>query len=162
VHIVVGVAVGDEEKLAALALRREWEAWRDARERELEARYRADVAARDALEAAAVEVRLRLTEKLGGLLEALEPYVDGTMGEVTAAMASVYVKAVHETASLYPVARTRPVGVAPMRVEPPVVEDPLLVEERRVAAVAAAREEILVSLAAVRGRMLPSAPSRAS
>lgn len=155
--------MSEEADRAALELRREWEQWRDARDRELEQRYRAEISERDRVEAAATELRVKLTEDLGELLEALKPYVDGTMGEVTAAMSSVYVKAAHEMASWWGLTRApRPVTAAPVRPEPPLVEDPELVEERRVAAVSAARDEILGQLDAVRRRMLPAAPEQAS
>lgn len=144
---------------AAVALRREWEQWRAARDSELDARHRAEMDARDRFEAAGTETRIKLTEELGELLESLRPYVDGTMGEVTAAMASVYVKAAHEIAVLWSLTRApRPPVAAVVLPEPPAVEDPSAVEARRVEAVASAREEILSQLVAVKAKMLTAGP----
>jgi len=144
--------VSDE---TAVALRREWEQWKAARDAETELRHHAETVARDRFEAAGTETRIKLTEELGELLEALKPYVDGTMGEVTAAMVSVYVKAAHEMAGLWGLHRPLRDPVAlPVRPEPPAVEDPVAVEARRVEAVAAARDEILVQLSAVKAKMI--------
>lgn len=143
---------------AAVALRREWEAWKAQQDASQEAQHRADVAERARFEAAAVEMRLKLTGELAELLESMKPYVDGTMGEVTAAMVSVYVKTAHEMASWWGLTRAgRPVTPLPLRVEPPMVEDPSAVEARRVEAVAVARDEILVQLAGVRAKMITAA-----
>lgn len=144
---------------AAVALRREWEAWKAQQDASTEARHRVEVERRDRFEAAGSEMRVKLTEELGELLEALKPYVDGTMGEVTAAMVSVYVKAAHEMASWWGLTRPlREPVAAPVRPEPPMVEDPSAVEARRVEAVAAARDQILAQLVAVKAKMITQSP----
>jgi len=48
----------------------------------------------------APEVRAYLTVKIQGLLEGLEPYVDGTF-EISPAMATVYLRAARELGLLY-------------------------------------------------------------
>lgn len=142
----------------AVRLRQEWEAWWRQRELEQEQRHAAELRQRDAYEAAGWQTRMLLTEKLSGLLDTLDPYVDGTMGEVTAAMASVYAKTAHELAALYGLHRPlREPTPAVMKAEPPVAVDPAVEEARRVEATVAAKEAVLGQLAAVAQRMLPAA-----
>lgn len=141
----------------AVRLRQEWEAWQRQRELEQEQRHAAETRQRDAYEAAAWQTRLLLTEKLSTLLDTLEPYVDGTMGEVTAAMSSVYAKAAHELAALYGLHRPlREPTPAVMKAEPPVAVDPVVEAARRVEATAAAKDEVLAQLEVVQRRMLPA------
>lgn len=138
----------------AVALRREWEAQQAADIAESQRRFRDDVARRDKLEAEADQLRSELGTKLVTLMESLESYVDGTQGEVTAAMVSVYVKAAHELAMLYGLTRSpRPVSSPLPLPEPEAVlghEEEL---SRRAAAVEAARAAGLAQLQAVKEKM---------
>lgn len=136
----------------ALALRQQWEAQQLADIAESRRRHEQDMRRQDALEAAGDKLRGELATKLVGLLEALDPYVDGTMGDVSAAMASVYVKAAHELAGLYGLTRQgrRPVEGLPLP-EPPVPE--VVGHEEQRAAVELLRAAGLGQLAAVRDRM---------
>lgn len=134
---------------AAVAKRREWEGLRDALIEESRRRHSADITARDELESQAKAVRLEVTGRLGRLLETLEPYVDGTMGEVTVGLAAVYVKALHELAALYRVAGPqRPLTARLAVPEPPEVVDPVAQEAVMVEAAVGRREEVLRKLAA--------------
>lgn len=67
----------------------------------------------------APEVRAYLTVKIQGLLEGLEPYVDGTF-EISPAMATVYLRAARELGLLYrayeaPKVVDEPVAVSPQQ-----------------------------------------------
>lgn len=137
-----------------VALRREWEELRAQEVAESRRRWAADIAARDRLEAEAVAVRLEATGRLAKLLESLEPYVDGTMGEVTVGLASVYVKAVHELAALYGLTRQprKPVDPLPLP-EPAEIDDTAAVSEERVLAAAQMRAAGLRQLEARRGKL---------
>lgn len=105
------------------ALRQEWEALQREAVEDSRRRYQKELAQRDAVEEAGEVIRLGLTKKLSELLEVMGPYVDGTMGEPTAGMLSVYVKAVHELAGLYGLTRVARKLTQPLPVpEPPVVE----------------------------------------
>jgi hypothetical protein len=138
----------------AVALRREWEAQQLAAVIESRQRYRADLKRRDELEAKADQLRGELGSRLIKLMEDLDPYVDGTMGEITAAMAGVYLKAARELASLYELTRAQRPVVSPLPLpEPPPVADPGDEVERRRVAVEAARAEGLRQLAVVREKM---------
>lgn len=143
----------------AAAVRAEWERIQALEIADSRKRFQDEVARRDVVEAAAVEVRVELTRRLGGLLDSLEPYVDGTMGEVTAGMAQVYVKACNELAKLYPeVLRPRKLTVPLPLPEPPPVVDASTEEGQRLAAAAALRAAGLRQLEARRAKLgLPSA-----
>lgn len=146
----------------AVALRREWEAHQAALIAEQQRRHDADMKRLDTFEAVSWEMRIKLTEKLSALLDSLEPYVDGTMGEVTAGMASVYVKAVHEMATLYQATKPlRPVVPAPVLPEPAVVESEEEKQRATRAAVAALRAQARDQLSAVKAKMIEAGgPSR--
>jgi len=144
----------DVHIVQAAAVRREWERQQAEEVAESRARYRAEVVSRDVVEAAAVEVRVELTRRLGGLLDSLEPYVDGTMGEVTVGLASVYVKACDELGKLYGLTRPPRKLTAPLPLpEPPLVVDPSLEVEQRAAAAAVLRAEGLRQLEARRRKL---------
>lgn len=145
-------AVNEEAAVARIR----WEQQQRAARDELEARYRHEREQLDTFDRVSWEVRLKATEKLSGLLDALDPYVDGTMGDVTAGMADVYVKAVKALASLYAVQRPPRVPVSPPpEPEPPVVAvDDAAAEEVKRLALEELRAEGMRQLAAVRQRML--------
>lgn len=152
VHIVA-MLVGDEAERRA--------AWELEQRRRLVAQWReheADVAARRVFEEQAARVRDECAARLAAQVEWLEPYVDGTMGEVSAGMAAAYTRAVGQLAGLYGLGRPRrPVTGLPVVPEPPVPVAVAGVEEERVAVVAAAAElraVVVAELAGVRGRML--------
>lgn len=138
----------------AVALRREWEQQQATEIAESRRRWLAEMARRDRLEEAAEQLRGELGSKLVALMESLESYVDGTQGEVSAAMVSVYVKAAHELAMLYGLTRTpRPVTAPLPLPEPEVVVDAVSASVQRAAAVEAARAAGLAQLEAVKERM---------
>lgn len=139
----------------AALVRARWEQQQQAARDELEARYRHEREQLDTFDRVSWEVRLKATEKLSGLLDALDPYVDGTMGDVTAGMADVYVKAVKALASLYAVQRPPRVPVSPPpEPEPPVVEATEDAEVAKRAALEELRAEGMRQLRATRERML--------
>lgn len=142
------------EQRDAVALRREWERLQALEVAESHRRRAVDLSRQDAVEAKGEVLRDELGSRLAKLMEDLEPYVDGTMGEVTVGMANVYLKAAHELAGLYNLTRAaRKVTVALPLPEPEPVADEEAVVAQRVAAVAAARAEGLRQLEAVRLKM---------
>src|SRR5687767_777900 len=142
------------EELDAVALRREWEQQQAAEIADSRRRWLAEMERRDRLEEAADQLRGELGTKLVTLLESLDSYVDGTQGEVTAAMVSVYVKAVHELAMLYGLTRSpRPLTVPLPLPEPEPVADAEGESRVRAAAVEAARAAGLAQLEAVKAKM---------
>lgn len=138
----------------AVELRRIWEA--EIRRREIEAsmRHEADLRRRDRLEAEGDRLREELGARLAKLMEDMEPYVDGTMGEPAASMVAAYTRVAQLLGGLYGLLRP-PRVVTPLPVLP---EPPLVPEEPDEAAVRVALEEArakgLAQLAAVRQRML--------
>lgn len=140
----------------AALVRLRWEQQQQAARDELEARYRTEREQLDTFDRVSWEVRLKATEKLSGLLDALDPYVDGTMGDVSSGMADVYVKAVKALASLYAVGRPPRVPVLPPPLpEPPVVSvDDAAAEVAKRAALEELRAEGMRQLASVRTRLL--------
>lgn len=134
-----------------LALRAEWEAWRAARDVELEGRYRTQRDRADAFEAISWEARGEVSGKLREFLEAVEPYATGAAGEITVGLASVYVKALHDLAALWRGFTPPPVAGAPERPEPDVA--PLRSREEERAAVEVLRRAGFDQLLAVRERM---------
>ena len=149
------VAMSDGQ--AAAVLRREWELQQAAEIAESRERHAAELRRRDEVEAKAHALRDELGQRLAALMESLEPYVDGTMGEVSASMASVYVKTAHELAGLYELTRPRRALTPRLPLpEPDPVPDEGVVEAGRVAAMVEARAAGLRQLEAVRERMLPS------
>jgi len=143
-----------DNSMDAVALRREWEQQQLDDIAESRQRHRAELARRDRLEDAAERLRTELGSKLVALMESLESYVDGTQGEVTAAMVSVYVKAAHELAMLYSLTRAaRPVSLPLPLPEPEPVVDAESESVQRAAAVEAARAAGLAQLEAVKERM---------
>jgi hypothetical protein len=139
----------------AVALRREWEQQQADDIAESRRRYHAEMARRDRLEEAGEQLRGELGTKLVALMESLESYVDGTQGDVTAAMVSVYVKAAHELAMLYNLTRAaRPVSLPLPLPEPDAVLDAASEGRQRAAAVEAARAAGLAQLEAVKEKML--------
>lgn len=143
----------------AIDLRREWERIQAAEIAESRARRAAELQRLDAVEAKGEVLREELGARLAKLMEDLEPYVDGTMGEVTVGIVSVYLKAAHELAGLYNLTRApRKLTVALPLPEPEPVPDEVTAEAVRVAAVTAARAEGLKQLEAVRAKMLKREP----
>lgn len=144
------------ERHDAVALRREWEQLQASEIADSRQRRATDLARQDAVEGKAEVLRDELGSRLVKLMEDLEPYVDGTMGEVTVGMANVYVKVAHELAGLYNLTRAprKPTVALPLP-EPEPVTDEATVEVVRVAAVTAARAEGLRQLEAVREKMRP-------
>lgn len=139
----------------AVALRQEWEAEQAALIAESRQRWRQELARRDRLEQKADQLRDELGSKLISLMENLEGYVDGTMGDVSAAMVAVYVKAGHELAMLYNLTRAaRPLTVPLPLPEPEPVVDADAESVRQAAAVQAARAAGLAQLEAVKVKML--------
>lgn len=139
----------------AALVRIRWEQQQQAARDELEARYRREREQLDTFDRVSWEVRLKATEKLSSLLDALDPYVDGTMGDVSSGMADVYVKAVKALASLYAVQRPPRVPVVPPPLpEPPVVESAQDTEAVKRLAVEELRAEGMRQLRATRERML--------
>lgn len=140
----------------AAVVRREWEQQQAALIAESHRRHEAELRRRDEVEQRAHGLRDELGQRLAALMENMEPYVDGTMGEVTASMASVYVRAAHELGALYGLTRSPRALTARLPVpEPEAVKDEAAVTAERVAAMAAAREAGLRQLEAVRVKMLP-------
>lgn len=140
----------------AVAVRREWEQQQAALIADSHRRHEAELRRRDEVEQRAHGLRAELGQRLAALMENMEPYVDGTMGEVTASMASVYVRAAHELGALYGLTRT-PRQLTPRLPvpEPVAVKDEAVVSAERVAAMVVAREAGLRQLEAVRLKMLP-------
>lgn len=152
-HIVWGAAAVSEPQ-DAVALRREWEQWRAEQIADSHRRRAAELQRQDTVDAKADVLRDELGSRLAKLMEDLEPYVDGTMGEVTVGMVNVYVKAAHELAGLYNLTRApRKLTVALPLPEPAQVEDEATATAARVAAVTAARAEGLRQLEAVKEKM---------
>lgn len=142
------------EDTDAVAVRREWEQQQASDIAESRRRWLAEMARRDRLEEAAEQLRVELGSKLVTLMESIESYIDGTQGEVTAAMVSVYVKAAHELAALYGLTRApRPLTVPLPVPEPEAVADAVSESQQRAAAVEAARAAGLAQLEAVKERM---------
>lgn len=140
----------------AVAIRREWERQQAALVADSHRRHEAELRRRDEVEAKAHGLREELGGRLAALMENLEPYVDGTLGDVTASMVSVYVKAAHELAALYGLTRPGRQLTARLPVpEPEAVKDAAVVEVERVAAMVEARAAGLRQLEAVREKMLP-------
>lgn len=147
-------AMKDELEQAAAA-RARWEQRQEAQRLEAEDRYRREREMLDTFDRVSWEVRLKATEKLSQLIDALDPYVDGTMGDVTAGMADVYVKAVKGLAAMYAVQKPpRTPAAPPPEPEPPVVADTAAVEAKKREAVELLRAEGLRQLASVRERLL--------
>jgi hypothetical protein len=140
----------------AVEVRREWERQQAALIADSHRRHEAELRRRDEVEQRAHGLRDELGQRLAALMENMEPYVDGTMGEVTASMASVYVRVAHELAGLYELTRA-PRKLTPRLPvpEPEAVKDEATVTAERAAAMAAAREAGLRQLEAVRVKMLP-------
>lgn len=144
----------------AVAIRREWERQQAAEIAESRQRHEAELRRRDEVEAKGHGLRDELGQRLAALMENLEPYVDGTMGDVSASMVSVYVKAAHELAALYGL--TRPGRALTPRLplpEPEPVVDEVVVAAERAAAMVEARAAGLRQLEAVKERMLPPSAS---
>lgn len=140
----------------AALVRREWELQQAALVDDSHRRHEAELRRRDEVEQRAHGLRDELGQRLAALMENMEPYVDGTMGEVTASMASVYVRAAHELAGLYELTRVRRPLTPRLPVpEPEAVPDEVAVAAERVAAMREAREAGLRQLEAVRVKMLP-------
>lgn len=140
----------------AVAIRREWERQRQLEVADSHRRHEAELRRRDEVEAKAHGLREELGGRLAALMENLEPYVDGTLGDVTASMVSVYVKAAHELAALYGLTRPGRQLTARLPVpEPEPVKDAAVVEAERVAAMVEARAAGLRQLEAVKEKMLP-------
>jgi len=149
--IVDAMSIDDKAVVARL----EWERYQAAIVSDSHERYLRDLARRDRLEARADQLREELGVRLAKLMEDLEPYVDGTMGEVTAAMAGVYLKAAHELAGLHGLTRTGRAVTVPLPLpEPPVVPDVLEAERVRAVGVAESRDAARRQLVEVRRRML--------
>lgn len=55
----------------------------------------------ESYEAMSQQVRMHCASRLGKLLQDLQPYVDGSFGDINAAHASVYISAVRELGRLY-------------------------------------------------------------
>lgn len=148
VHIVAALTGSDEEKHAAWEremLRRFVAQWRQ---------HEADVEARRVFEEEAAAVRREGAARLANLISWLEPYVDGTMGEVSAAMAAAYARAVMGMGALYRGVPRAPVAL-PVLLEPVVAPVAGGEEEERAAVAAAAELRALVvgQLAVTRERM---------
>ena len=106
-------------------------------------RHLADLAASDSFEQERDQVRRECAARYASLITHLEPYVDGTMGEVTAGLAAVYVAAVRQLGALYQSpGRRLPVASRPVLPEPAAV----LSDEESAAAVAVAVEEKRVAV----------------
>src|SRR5262245_3221930 len=95
VHIV---ATGDGDTAAK---REAWEREQARRLLDAQRRGQRDLEARDRYEEQQRRVREAVAARLMTLLESLEPYVDGTMGEIPAGLAAVYVRAAGQLAALY-------------------------------------------------------------
>ena len=149
VHIVEALTGSEARRRAA------WELEQVRRLVAQQRAHEADVEARRVFEVEAAAVRRESAARLAALIEWLEPWVDGTNGDVTASMAAVYVQAVTRLDGLYRGVR-RPVTPLPVLPEPPVPVVPD-VEAERVAAVEAAavlRAVVGEQLAATRRRMV--------
>jgi len=136
---------------ATVTAREEWE--REQLRRLLDAQRRAtlDLEARDRYEEQQRRVREAVAARLMTLLESLEPYVDGTMGEVPAGLAAVYVRAAGQLAALYGAAvRPRPAAALPVWPEP---AEETGGEERAREAAAVARAAVAEQLERVRERL---------
>lgn len=145
----------------AVAIRQEWEQLQAEEIADSRKRRATDLARLDAIEAKADVLRDELGARLAKLMEDLEPYVDGTMGEVTVGLVGMYVKAAHELAGLYGLTRApRAVTVALPLPEPEAVVDEATATAARVAAVAAARAEGLRQLEAVKLKMAQASGGR--
>lgn len=154
-------AVAMSDGRDAALVRREWEQQQAALIADSHRRHEAELRRRDEVEQRAHGLRDDLGKRLAALMENMEPYVDGTMGEVTASMASVYVRAAHELAGLYELTRAaRPLTARLPVPEPEAVKGEAEATAERMAAMVAAREAGLRQLEAVRLKMLPpgSAP----
>lgn len=138
----------------AVELRRIWETEIRRRELEATARHEADLRRRDRLEAEGDRLREELGARLAKLMEDMEPYVDGTMGEPAASMIAAYARVAQVLGGLYGLLRP-PRVVTPLPVLP---EPPPVPEEPDEAAVRVALEEArakgLEQLAEVKRRML--------
>ena len=138
----------------AIELRRIWETEVQRRELEAVARREADLRRRDRLEAEGDRLREELGSRLAKLMEDMEPYVDGTMGEPAASMVAAYTRVAQLLGGLYGLLRPpRVVTPLPVLPEPPPVPEEPGEEERRVA-LEEARAAGLEQLASVRRRML--------
>lgn len=149
VHIVLDPQQLPEARRAA------WEAEQQRRVLDAQVRAMGDLAARDSFEAEAEQVRRECAARYAGLIQWLEPYVDGTMGEVTVGLAAVYRQSVRDLASLYGLQRgRRPVASLPVLPEPEAVAgaaERVVVEQRAVVErVASVRDQ----LSSVREKML--------
>lgn len=131
----------------AAALRRAWEEELQRRATDAQRRHLADLGQRDAYEGIAWQTRGFLSEKLGALITSLEPYTDGTQGDVNASLVAVYVKALHELGALYGLQKPlRAVTAAPVLPEPEAAvsldEGQQQLRVAVEAAVAAARDQL--------------------
>lgn len=133
--------------------RARWEEMRDSDV--LTARQRLEDAAvrGERLSVEGVAVRGEVTKRLVVLLDALEPYVDGTMGEVTASLAAVYVSAVKALGNVYGLGGPRQlrVVVPPLPVAPPEVV--VSSEEEVLAALSERRDQVRELLAGRRAEL---------
>lgn len=99
-------------------------------------------------------VRDEVGKKLVQALEWLEPYVDGTMGEVTVGLAAVYFRGLQQLASVYQVTqRPRKPELAPVLPVPDAVVGGEELAVQRAVATAAARETVSQQLAVVREKL---------
>lgn len=137
-----------------VAVREEWEARQRLLVAENEAQRRREVARRELVEEKGDRLRVELSAKLVSLIESLDPYVDSTMGEPSAAMVAVYVRAVHELGALYQLQRPprTPVLLLPVPEPEPVVSEAV---RGAVAAeaVAVLRGRVLLQLEEARGAL---------
>lgn len=147
VHIVTGG--GDPEQARAA-----WEQEQTRRLLDAQHRNSLDLAARDGYEEQQQRVREACSARYMSLIEWLEPYVDGTMGEATAGMAAVYSRTVGSLAALWGVGRPlRAATPLPVWPEPPPVEADGG-EAAAVAATVALRAAVGGQLVKVRRKML--------
>lgn len=97
-------------------------------------------------DAVSSSVRQHCALKLGEVIDALTPYVDGSMGDIAAGHVAVYVSAVKELGRLYQV-QSRPRD-ADTRQLVPVEQVELLVQAAVAEAVAATEERVRIEVAA--------------
>lgn len=145
-----GAVVGGD----AVAVRLAWEREQVRRLVDQQRRAEEDLAARDRAEARAEEVLGECERRLRLLLDSLEPYVDGTAGELTAGMAAVYERAVGRLAELAARVAWKRRPVTPLPVWPEPVRPGDGVDEVRVVeAMEVSRAVVAGQLAEVRERL---------
>jgi hypothetical protein len=147
VHIVLGA--GDP-----VLARAAWETEQLRRLADAQRRHLRDLEARDGYEEQQQRVREACAARYMSLIEWLEPYVDGTMGEATAGMAAVYSRTVASLAALYGGGRPLRAPTPPPVWPEPEKPDAGSVEAVRVAATVAARAAVSEQLGAVKRKML--------